>query len=381
MKLLEWLKYFACGLCMGAADIIPGVSGGTVAFVFGIYDSLLKSITSFHKKASSLQLLSAIFLGMALSFLLLAKLFVLLLNEETSRAYLYSAFTGFVLGASYFCAKKIKQFSIKTLLAISVGLIAACILTSPEKSFKKNEPLFNIPLNIQPTAKNSSNYDEESHALLNVPQSMLSSMRAKRIISSDTLLFSQEEKMEKPASECIKESSFYGLDLWVFCCGAIAISAMLLPGVSGSYMLAILGMYGIILGYLVDCINGCLAGYIDLFAFRQITTFILGLLFGALSFSRLIQYMLKHYYEMTFSLLIGFMLGSLRALWPFYAFTYEISPLKIEAPAALTPLNPILPSLFSPLFLTSFALFLAAFLSVFCMEYIQSKKQIKGPAV
>src|SRR3990172_6790342 len=139
-----FFSIFFSGMLVGAADIVPGISGGTVAFILGIYEELLKSIASFNLKAFSylfrLQLpsffqavawrfLLVFVLGAAVSFAFLAKGVTFLLHHELYRTFLYAAFMGLVVGSILFCARLLPRFDKKTALFLFCGAVAACFLS------------------------------------------------------------------------------------------------------------------------------------------------------------------------------------------------------------------------------------------------------------
>jgi putative membrane protein len=282
------LRTFFAGLCVGAADIVPGISGGTVAFIIGVYEELLASIASISLKnirCIRWQFLMAFIGGVAFSFITLAKGFQYCLQHETLRPLLYSGFMGLVVGSVIFCARLLPAFSLKTVFCIVVGAVSAHFLSGTELT---------------------------------------------------------------PQGEGLNQNLF-----WVFICGMMAISAMLLPGISGSYILNIVGMYGPILGALVSFVEGNMA------AFPVVASMVLGISFGALVFSHVVRYLLKHYRNIMLAILVGFMVGAMRSVWPFWS---------------VTPHEPILPDFASGLFAGSCAFFALGITAVFVIEYVAKTK-------
>lgn len=249
---MKILRPFISGLCMGVADLVPGISGGTMAFILGVYEPLLESIGSFRPRhildfllgrwGRILREINALFLfplvlGMALSIFSLSGLFHFLLNDPNGRSYLFSAFLGLVLASAYFVAKKISKWRKRDIFSLTIGaFMAAAIVFMP----------------------GGQAY---------VPHQ--------------------------------------GLDLPLIFYGALASSAMLLPGVSGSYILTILGVYPFVIGAVMG-LNVEFLGQL-----------FIGIAIGALVFSRFITFLLKRAFALTLGLLTGFMLGSLPAVWPF----------------------------------------------------------------
>ena len=233
------------GMAMGAADVVPGVSGGTIAFIAGIYDELINSIKSINMhslkllftgkiaafwKAVNGNFLFALLLGIAISVFSLAKLITyLLLNEPVL---VWSFFFGLVLASTWFVTKDIKGWNWKTVAGFVGGAVIAYYIT------------------VATPAETSTNL------------------------------------------------------MFIFLCGAIAICAMRLPGISGSFILVLLGKYF----YVMEAVKTLDLVVLGVFAF--------GAALGITSFSRVLSYALKNFRNITLSVLSGFMLGSLNKVWP-----------------------------------------------------------------
>ncbi|WP_339870154.1 DUF368 domain-containing protein [uncultured Algoriphagus sp.] len=256
--ILTYLK----GMGMGAADIVPGVSGGSIALITGIYEELLDSINSFNGDSLKLLLkfefkaffqavngafLLSLFLGIMTSIFSLSKLITYLMAEHPIP--LWSFFCGLILVSAFLILKDIKKWSLGVVIALVIGTVAAYFITE-----------------LPPTS------------------------------SPDALWFT-------------------------FVAGAIAICAMILPGISGSFILLILGKYESVLHAVSER------------DFVTLAVFALGCIVGLLSFSRVISWLLKHYYSITIGLLSGFMLGSINKLWPWKIVTaYRTSSSGEEKP-------------------------------------------------
>ena len=239
------LKVFLTGAAMGAADVVPGVSGGTIAFVAGIYEELLASIKSIS--FDSLKLLKAeglasfwefingrflltLGLGIATSLFTLAHLVTYLL--DTYPIALWSFFFGLIVASAITIGARVRRYQLSTVFSFLLGTSAAYCLTSLS------------PVHIEP--------------------------------SNTTIFFA----------------------------GLIAICAMILPGISGSFLLLMMGMYVPILTALKE---------LDI---PIILVFSTGCALGILSFSRVLTWMFRHAHDMTVALLTGFMAGSLNKVWP-----------------------------------------------------------------
>lgn len=244
-QLKDYAVLFLKGIGMGAADVVPGVSGGTIAFIVGIYEELIESIKSINGaslkllftgkiagfwKAINANFLVTLVSGIAVSIFSLAKLITYLL--ETHPILVWAFFFGLVLASTWFVAKDIKQWNWKTILCFIIGAIAAFYITVATPAETPN-------------------------------------------------------------------------GLWfIFLCGAIAICAMILPGISGSFILVLLGKYY----YIMEAVKN-----LDIVT---MLVFICGAAIGITSFSRVLSYTLKNYHDVTIAVLSGFMLGSLNKVWP-----------------------------------------------------------------
>ena len=242
---LDYLILVLKGMAMGAADVVPGVSGGTIAFISGIYEELISSIngisfallTTLRKegfrafwKSLNGNFLLAVVSGIALSVASLARLISWLL--ETKPVLLWSFFFGLVLASVFLVAKAIGRWHPGTITMFVIGAITAWFITS------------------LPPIENSA-----------------------------------------------------GLP-FLFLSGALAICAMILPGISGAFILVLLGSYKTVLDA-VHLRNLAILGAVAL-----------GALFGLLSFARLLKWMFAHFKNGTLALLTGFILGSLNKIWP-----------------------------------------------------------------
>jgi putative membrane protein len=243
---LTYLK----GMAMGAADIVPGVSGGSIALIAGIYQQLLDSINSFNLDnlllLKSLQIkefyarvngnfLVSLLLGIMTSIFALSRVITFLM--EVHPIPLWSFFTGLILVSAFLILKEIKVWNWVIVVSIAIGTAVAWWVT-----------------NLPPTTTPDAHW-------------------------------------------------------FTFLAGAIAICAMILPGISGSFILLILGKYETILTALAQK------------DFFTLALFASGCLVGILSFSRVVAFLLRRFYAVTIGLLSGFMLGSVNELWPWKVVT------------------------------------------------------------
>ncbi|MFT6064745.1 MAG: putative membrane protein [Polaribacter sp.] len=245
-KVKDYIVIGLKGMAMGAADVVPGVSGGTIAFISGIYEELLVAISSVNLdlfktlkkegfKAAWKQLngsfLLSLFAGIFISIISLAKAIKYLLENEP--ILLWSFFFGLVLASIIYIAKQITKWNFIAVIVLVLGAFLAYYITTLN------------PL----VSENSSS-------------------------------------------------------LYILSAGAIAICAMILPGISGSFILVLLGAYKPIL----DALNNR--------DFKIIFIFIVGAIIGLLSFSKILKWLFAHYKNYTLAVLTGFIIGSLNKIWP-----------------------------------------------------------------
>ena len=244
-NLKEIILIFLKGLFMGSADIVPGVSGGTIALITGIYERLISAISSirfsflkpllkgnftdFKEKLIEeidFELFIPLILGIGIAFISLAKVISYLLDTQT--AYTFSFFLGLILASAYILYTKLENFNIKLIIISVIGIILSYIFVG-----------------LNPIATN--------HSLV-----------------------------------------------VIFISGLIAICAMILPGISGSFLLLLLGQYQ----YMLNALNS--RNLIEIFVFG------IGAVIGILGFSKLLNYLLERYESATMAFLIGIMVGTLR---------------------------------------------------------------------
>jgi len=262
-KVKDYIVIGLKGMAMGAADVVPGVSGGTIAFISGIYEELLGSISNVNLglfktlknegfkiawKQLNGNFLVSLFIGIFISILSLAKAIKYLLENEP--ILLWSFFFGLVLASIIYIAKQISKWNFIIIIILILGAFLAYYITTLN-------PLI---------SENSSS-------------------------------------------------------LYVFFAGAIAICAMILPGISGSFILVLLGAYKPVLDALNDK------------DFKTIFTFIAGAIIGLLSFSKVLKWLFANYKNYTLAALTGFILGSLNKIWPWKeTLTWRVNSHGIKVP-------------------------------------------------
>ncbi len=251
----HYLRIYCSGFIMGAADVVPGVSGGTMAFILGIYQELIESIRAFTtpaaiKMAVTFRIAQAfrslpwpfllsLCLGIGSAVLLLSSHIKWLL--ENRPAQIWAFFFGLVVASIFAVFRRVSRWTGGCVIAALVGAVGAWIIVG-------------LPL------------------------------------------------LQDPPD-----------GLWyIAVCGAIAICAMILPGISGSFILVLMGKYEHVLGAVHNLKSGT-----DLVPnLLTLGVFLCGIVIGISSFVRLLSWLFRKYHDLTVALLIGFMGGSLRKVWP-----------------------------------------------------------------
>ena len=271
---------------MGAADVVPGVSGGTIAFITGIYEELINSIKGINLEAIKLfftgrwfsfwkqingNFLLAVFAGVFISVLSLARLLEYLLEHQA--ILIWAFFFGLVLASSYVVSRKIGQWQYPKIVALVAGIGIAFYITS-----------------VTPTTTTDSSW-------------------------------------------------------FVILSGGLASCAMILPGISGSFILLLLGKYT----FALHAVNERIILDLLLLGIGAVT--------GLILFANLLSWLLRKYHDITIAVLVGFMIGSLNKIWP-----WKVTEKFIEVDGVSKPLieSNILPSVGNPEYQFWLALLMAA---------------------
>lgn len=306
------------GMAMGAADVVPGVSGGTIAFISGIYEELIETIHKldfgFFKiwkkeginaawKRYNFGFLSILFSGILMSILSLAKLITwLLVNHPIA---VWSFFFGLIIASILFIARQITQWRISSILAMILAAGFSYFITILEP-----------------------------------------------IGSPDNTWF-------------------------LFFAGFIAIIAMILPGISGAFILLLLGAYEAIIGTITQFIEGAMTLDWNLFseALIKLIVFALGAIIGLKTFSRVLNWMFKHHKNIILAVLTGFMIGALNKIWPWKeVLKYRINHSGEEVPFLE---RSILPDNYegNPQLLYALIFMVLGFLTIFILERVATVKK------
>lgn len=294
----QYARLFFTGIAMGAADIIPGVSGGTMAFILGIYEDLLNAIKSFDVELLKLlgklkiqealnhvpwKFLVTLLLGIGVAILSLAHAVSWLLEHQP--VYLFALFFGLIL-ASIVAIGATLTWNPPTIGMLIVGTVVAYIIVGLVPLDMPHDPL--------------------------------------------TIFFS----------------------------GMVAITAMILPGISGSFMLLILNQYDYILGAVKE---------LNILALIPLG---IGMAVGITGFSRVLSWLLKRYHQATVAVLVGFMIGSLRRIWPWKV----VVETRVDRHGEVVPLvqHNVLPDFASAEFVLALLLCVIGFVVICFLDHLQS---------
>lgn len=306
----QYLVLILKGAAMGAANVIPGVSGGTIALITGIFERLINAIKSFNGKAAKLLFkadfkgfakhtdlgfLLSILLGIAMAILSFARLFDYLFTNFP--VYIWAYFFGLVLASVYFVGKTISSWKPSVIIIFVLGTALAVAIT------------FLSPAN--------------------------------------------------------PNANFFYLML----CGVVAVCSMILPGLSGSFVLILMGNYQLVA---IEAINNR-----DMDILFPV---LLGGGLGLLAFSHFLSWLLKTYKDQTISLLTGFILGSLSVLWPWKeTITLQDTAgellLKKDGTQMVRYL-PTFPDTFDNIVIFACLFMLAGIISIWAIEYLASRKPL-----
>lgn len=389
--LQDWISTYLRGVCMGCADLVPGISGGTVAFVLGFYANLINSLKSFNTQALlalcrldaraffdriAWEFLLALGCGMATAILLLSNPFYFLLHHPIYRTFFYALFVGLTLSASLFCTRQIKKWYPSYYAIFFIFALAMFFVTFPRPSPPVRGPLYDVAATVDqfPYAASKvplANYDAQSQRLTNIPETTLSAMLAKGTISGQTEVFNHTTGQTGPAIQFVKPAATSRINGWLFLCGVIGVCALLLPGISGSYILTVLGAYPILIAAIADLSQGFAHLRVDVDAFFILLSVFLGVMVGAICFSHLLSRLLKTHHDITIAALIGCMIGALPAIWPFWSYAYQIPPLRWDHAPQLQTVAPLMPDPASPYFAIAVVWVIIGFFTVLGLEQLK----------
>jgi len=386
------LATFFRGMCMGACDLVPGISGGTIALLMGFYPQLIESIKSLNFFAFSqlirfkfkvfFQLAAWRFLlpllgGVLISMAIFVQIFEWILNHEIYRTYLYGGFCGLILASSIFCFKQIQTWKMTHAGALLIGLTLAYQFTVPLSVVSHDENLVDIqlPQNFVVDVQHPpANYDSHNHFLLGISLADAGAMLKKGVVSSEALTFDRQSQILGELKSFLENSRDLRLDGYLIFSGSLAICAMLLPGISGSYILTILGVYPLAIAALADFVRQAQMLVFDEYACWVLLNIAFGIALGAVLFSRFVSWLLQHYEQVALAFLTGTMLGAMKSIWPFWIYTHVLLPLRLDKGPQIVPKDFFVPEINSPLLWVTLGIGCVSFLGVFFAELLANQK-------
>ncbi|ADI38123.1 DUF368 domain-containing protein [Waddlia chondrophila] len=386
----DWYRLFFYGACMGAADLVPGVSGGTMALICGIYEELIVSIKSFGTvDALSLfwldfkrfnqkvgwKFLLTVLLGILFSLVIFSRAIHFMLGDPVWRTYLYALFLGMILSSIVICIWRVPGWSKRLWWGLAVGAASTLFFTGFRSEPLLDQQTYQVKLPFKlgyQGDKQLVNYDKETGLLKGLDAQILEAMWAKGYLNSDSMVAEQSSQRLLRLGDLMQKGEESWFDPWLFFCGAIAVSAMLLPGISGSFLLMILGAYPVVIAALAELVKGWTAFTWDGEAFTVLINLSLGIGAGAVIFSRAIDWFLKKDHDLTIAVLIGFMVGSLRVVWPYRTYAWGLDPLKLKNGPQLIPEGFYQPSIWDAMYWKS-AIFMVAGLGIVFLIYTMSE--------
>lgn len=297
-----YLNLFLKGIAMGTANIIPGVSGGTIALITGIFERLINAIKSFNLSAAKLLFegkfrefarhtdlgfLVILFAGVGAALISLARIFDFLFQQYP--IYIWSFFFGLILASVYFVGRTVEKWKIITIILLIAGAAIAIVLGF-----------------MNPATENSNIF-------------------------------------------------------YLFLCGIAAVCSMILPGISGSFILILMGNYQLVA---IDAINNL---RIDI-----LLPVLLGAVVGLLGFSYLLSWIFKRFRDQTIALLTGFILGSLGIIWPWKETLFMLDntgiPILKDGVPIVERYAVTLPPAFDASFFIAIAIMLLGIASIWIIE-------------
>lgn len=261
-KIFEYFKIFMKGIFMGIADAIPGVSGGTIALLLGIYEELINTISnikislfkiltkdglSVFWKKGNLGFLFPLLIGIIASLIVFVNIAQYFLDSFP--LLVWSFFTGLIIATSYVIFKKIENFKLKEFILVIIASMSIILFSK----ISNNEGLSSTDFSI----------------------------------------------------------------IYIFVCGLLASSAMILPGISGSLVLVILGVYEYMIESLIN------------YNFYIISTFVIGAIIGLLLLSKILNKLFLRHKDSTFSIMLGLVIGSVVNIWPWKKYSINQASTEI----------------------------------------------------
>lgn len=368
---------------MGMADLVPGVSGGTIAFVSGIYEALVNQISKvssslrrafFKGEFQALSFLTIVFLGLITGIACFAIPVKHALRDPTLKSILYALFFGAVVGSALsILIENRYAFRPKMLL---IGLLLG-ILFLICQSYLGQQLRYDVSIKsqlIENYDQSPVNWDPNTHQLRGISINELSYLYYHGHLESNIVYAHGSKKLITVDEVWLDQNGSNG---WaIFSHGLVASIAMILPGISGGYILVLLGSYAHVIHAISSFLSGLFQFQFDLMTVAYLFKLVLGIATGLLLFSKIIDRFFKRYHQSTLFLIVGFMMGTVAFLWPFWSTEWRVIPTEIiKRPVQEVFLSPVIPSLSNHQTLIDLSVFFLSLIVTVALGQLMRQKE------
>lgn len=379
---------FFCGIAMGAADLVPGISGGTIAFILGFYRPLIEALQTINFAAFkdlvsgrwnafasrvAWKFLLTLLLGIFFAFALFSQFIHRILADPEDRVYLYALFFGFIVASAVLYLKQIASWNVKIVAILIAGIALGHFLTDATPLPIDDGP-YAVPVSIHGIPGDVANYDHSKGQLKGLSASMLGELMEVGTVGKETPVFDAAGKQVGIASDFAEPLAASAWDGWIAFSGFLAIFALLLPGLSGTYVLILLGVYPAVIEALAEFLGNLGRGVFHQEAFFVLFSLSCGILVGAVVAAKLIGVLLRRAPQTAIALLSGFMLGAIRSVWPFWTSEKMLFPLKLHKGPQAVLIDPYLPSLNDSILWIGLLCAVCGFVFVYALGVLSEKK-------
>ena len=381
MQRFSFLRLFFTGFVMGVADLVPGVSGGTIAFISGIYETLVHNISTVgsslrkvlkNRDLNSILFLVAIFLGLICGIALFALPIKAALRDPDLKSLLYACFFGAVSGAAFSILYQNRFAFRPKILAVGflLGLFFLLFQSKLTDGLRYDAPIKEQVL--AGIAENPINWDRQARLLRGVSINELAYLYYHDLLESNIVYDHRSKQLIAIDDVWLDQNGSNG---WaIFFHGLVASAAMILPGISGGYILVLLGSYAHVIHSIGVLLSNTFSLSIDMNNLIFLSRLGLGIISGLILFSKVIDRFFHKYHQSTLFLIVGFMMGTISFLWPFWSTQSKVVPTEIlKIPVQQVFLSPIFPDIFSWMTWLSFVVFTLSMLATIMID-LKAKK-------
>lgn len=354
---------------MGAADLVPGVSGGTIALLMGFYQTLIRSILTLFSKVveervKAVYFLAPLGMGVLASFFFLARAIDFCLQDLTLRPVLFSVFLGAIGVSTFLCLGKVKKNTIfKSLFFLLITAFSLACSLKGGQLFKKET--YSVPYALQAPLDRAVNYNAPRKMLLGLNRQQVAFMLEREKLSKDAFIKEEASGRFVRAAHFAKPFAWFDLALIVM--GVLSASAMLLPGISGSTLLMAVGLYPLLISALSDLSKG----QIEIFSLTVLANFSIGAIGGVLLFSRVVRYLFERWHDYVILAGAAVIVGTLPIIWPFWHLKQIVDPVRLSKGLIVQSESLYLPE-FNALSFLCFGLMALSALAVYFLSKIES---------